>query len=51
MDEALKLMEEMTVSQPHLLAAYHNLTLNPPVVDGMINPVPFVDQSFPLLIM
>jgi hypothetical protein len=32
----------MTVSQPQLPATYHKLILNPPVVDGMINLVPFV---------
>jgi len=30
----------MTVSQPQLLVAYHRPSLNQPVVDGMINPVP-----------
>jgi hypothetical protein len=48
MDEASKLLEDMVVSQPQLLAAYRKLSLNPPVVDGMINPVPLsvnpVDQ-------
>jgi hypothetical protein len=48
MDEASKFLEDMTVSQPQLLAAYCKLSLNPPVVDGMINPVPLsislVDQ-------
>jgi hypothetical protein len=48
MDEASKLLEDMTVSQPQLPAAYRKLSLNPPVVDGMINPVPLsvnpVDQ-------
>jgi hypothetical protein len=39
MDEASKLLEDMTVSQPQLPAAYRKLSLNPPVVDGMINPV------------
>jgi hypothetical protein len=43
MDEASKFLEDMTVSQPQLPAAYHKLTLNPPVVDGMINPVPSVN--------
>jgi hypothetical protein len=38
MDEASKLLEDMIVSQPQLLAAYRKLTLNPPIVDGMINP-------------
>jgi hypothetical protein len=38
MDEASKLLEDMTVSQPQLPAAYRKLYLNPPVVDGMINP-------------
>jgi hypothetical protein len=40
MDEASKLLEDMTVSQPQLPAAYRKLTLDPPVVDGMINLVP-----------
>jgi hypothetical protein len=40
MEEALKLMEEMIVSQPHLPASYCKLTLNPHVVDEMINLVP-----------
>jgi hypothetical protein len=40
MDEASKLLEDMTVSQPQLPAAYRKLSLNPPVVDGMITPVP-----------
>jgi hypothetical protein len=40
MDEASKLLEDMTVSQPQLLVAYRNITLNPPIVDGMINLVP-----------
>jgi hypothetical protein len=40
MEEASKLLEDMTVSQPQLPAAYRKLSLNPPVVDGMITPVP-----------
>jgi hypothetical protein len=48
MDEALKLLEDMTISQPQLIAAYHNISFNPPIVDGMINlvtfPVSLVDQ-------
>jgi hypothetical protein len=40
MDEASKLPEDMTISQPQLPATYHNICLNPPVVDGMITPVP-----------
>jgi hypothetical protein len=40
MDKASKFLEDMTVSQPQIPAAYHKLTLNPPVFDGMINPVP-----------
>jgi hypothetical protein len=40
MEEASKLLEYMTVSQPQLLAAYRKLSLNPPIVDGMINLVP-----------
>jgi hypothetical protein len=39
MDEASKLLEDRIVSQPQLPAAYRKLTLTPPVVDGMINPV------------
>jgi hypothetical protein len=40
MDEASKLLEDMTVSQPQLPASYRKLSLNPPVVDGMITSVP-----------
>jgi hypothetical protein len=40
MEEASKLLEDMTILQPQLPAAYHKLSLNPPVVDGMITPVP-----------
>jgi hypothetical protein len=40
MDKASELLEDMTVSQPQLPAAYRKLSLNPPVVDGMITPVP-----------
>jgi hypothetical protein len=40
MDEASKLLEAMTVSQPQIPAAYRKLSLNPPVVDGMITSVP-----------
>jgi hypothetical protein len=40
MDEASKLLEDMTISQPQLPAAYRKLSLNPPIVDGMITPVP-----------
>jgi hypothetical protein len=39
-DEALKLLEDMTFSQPQLLASYQRLTVNPAVVNGMINLVP-----------
>jgi hypothetical protein len=42
MDEASKLLEDMTVSQPQLPATYHKLSLNPPIVDGMINLVPLL---------
>jgi hypothetical protein len=53
MDEASKLLEDMTVSQPQLPAAYHKLSLNPPIVDGMINLVPLsvslVDQMVNLV--
>ena len=48
MDDASKLLEDMTVSQPQLPAAYRKLSPNPPVVDGMINlvlsSVSLVDQ-------
>jgi hypothetical protein len=40
MDEDSKLLEDMTGSQPPILTSYRNLTLNPPVIDGMINLVP-----------
>jgi hypothetical protein len=36
MDEVSKLLEDMTVSQPQLPAAYRKLTLDPLIVDGMI---------------
>jgi hypothetical protein len=44
MDKASKLLEDMTISQPQLPAAYHKLSLNPPVVDGPspVNPVDHV---------
>jgi hypothetical protein len=48
MGEASKFLEDMTISQPQLLAAYRKLSLNPLVVDRMINLVPpsvsLVDQ-------
>jgi hypothetical protein len=48
MEEALKFFEDMTISQPQIPTSYHNLYLNPPVVDGMINlvssSVSLVDQ-------
>jgi hypothetical protein len=40
MDKTSKLQEGMTVSQPQLPVAYRKLSLNPPIVDGMITPVP-----------
>jgi hypothetical protein len=40
MDKALNFLEDMIVSQPQLPVAYRKLTLDPPVVDGMINPSP-----------
>jgi hypothetical protein len=40
MDEAKKLLEDMTIFQPQLPATYHKLTLDPPIVNGMINLVP-----------
>jgi hypothetical protein len=40
MDEASKLLEDMTVSQPQLPAAYCKISLNPPILDGMITLVP-----------
>jgi hypothetical protein len=40
MEEASKLLEDMNFSQPQLPAAYRKLSLNPPIVDGMITPVP-----------
>jgi hypothetical protein len=42
MEEASKFLEDMTVSQPQLPVAYHKLTLDPPIVDGMINPTPLL---------
>jgi hypothetical protein len=38
MDEALDLLEDMTISHPQLPAANRKLTLDPPIVDGMIDP-------------
>jgi hypothetical protein len=40
MDEASKLLEDMTISLPQLPTTCHKLSLNPLVVDGMINLVP-----------
>jgi hypothetical protein len=40
MDEASKLLEDMTISKPQLPAAYHKFSLTPPIVDEMINMVP-----------
>jgi hypothetical protein len=40
MDEASKLLEDMIVSQSQLPIAYRKLTLNPPIVDGMIDLAP-----------
>ena len=40
MEEASKFLEDMIVSQPQLPTAYRKLTLDPPVVDGMINLAP-----------
>jgi hypothetical protein len=45
MDEASKLLEDMIVSQPQLLAAYRKLSLNSLIVDGMINLVPLSVSS------
>jgi hypothetical protein len=40
MEKASKLLEDMTISQPQLPAAYRKFSLNPLVVDGMITPDP-----------
>jgi hypothetical protein len=40
MEEASKFLEDMTVSQPQLPVAYRKLTLDPLIVDGIINPAP-----------
>jgi hypothetical protein len=45
MEEASKLLEDMSISQPQLPATYRKLSLNPPIVDGMINLVPSSGQS------
>jgi xanthosine utilization system XapX-like protein len=37
MEEALKFLKDMTISQPQLPYSYRKITLDPPVVDGMIN--------------
>jgi hypothetical protein len=48
MDEASKLLEEMTIYQPQFPVYYRRLSLNPPVVDGMIilvlSSISLVDQ-------
>jgi hypothetical protein len=48
MDEASKLLEDMTISEPQLPASYRKLSFNPPIVDGMITlvhpPVNSVDH-------
>jgi hypothetical protein len=38
MEKASKLLEDMTISQPQLPAGYRKVSLNLPVVDGMITP-------------
>jgi hypothetical protein len=40
MEEASKFLEDMIVSKPQLPVAYRNISLNPPVVDGVITLVP-----------
>jgi hypothetical protein len=40
MEEASKLLEDMTVSWPQLPVVYHKISLNPAIVDGMITLVP-----------
>jgi hypothetical protein len=40
MNKASKFLEDMTVSQPQLPVAYRKISLNPSIVDGMINLVP-----------
>jgi hypothetical protein len=37
MYEASKFLEDITISQPQLLASYRNLTFDPPIIDEMIN--------------
>jgi hypothetical protein len=44
MDKASKLLKDVTISQPQLPATYRKLTLDPPVVDGMINVVTSSDN-------
>ena len=41
MDEASKLLEDVTVSQPQIPVAYRKISLNPLIVDGMITLVPW----------
>jgi hypothetical protein len=49
MDKASKLLEDMIVSQPQHLTPYRSLTLNPHVIDGIIDPIPSsVDPTLPL---
>jgi hypothetical protein len=40
MDEASKLLEDIISSQPQLLFSYRKITLDQPIVNGMINMVP-----------
>jgi len=40
MEEASKFLEDMTISQTQLPASYCKISLNPPVVDEVINLVP-----------
>ena len=37
MDEASKVLEKLTISQPHLPVGYQNISPNPPLVDEVID--------------
>ena len=49
MDEASKLLEDITVSHQRLPTGYHRLSLEPPLVDKVVDPIlTLVDPTLPL---
>ena len=51
MDEASKLLEYISITQKWLPTGYHKLSLDPPLVDQVVNSVsPITDPGFPLKI-